>query len=239
MSHIDLGGDAPLRLLSFTGPAPHRLSDACLDELDGALDELERAPPSVLLLLGTAGDFLAGADLAELLAIMEKRAPSHGMAKARRGLFTLRRLQQLASFTICYIDGHCLGGGLDLALHCDARWVSPKAALGHPGIQRHFFTGWGGTELLATLPGGTAALLSGEIVKGETAVARSWAEAIITDEEAAIKKARAAAEIVGRMPASERKLRKELWLRGQTISDRQRKMLNLRGLQLRAAAALS
>ena len=238
MSHIDLGGDAPLRLLSFTGPAPHRLSDACLDELDGALDELERAPPSVLLLLGTAGDFLAGADLAELLAIMEKRAPSHGMAKARRGLFTLRRLQQLASFTICYIDGHCLGGGLDLALHCDARWVSPKAALGHPGIQRHFFTGWGGTDLLARLPEGAPALLSGEIVKGDTAVARGWAQALIADEAAAIEKAREAALALAAISAPERKLRKELWLRAQNLSPRRHKQLSQRAMQLLAAAAL-
>ena len=239
MPHISINGDESLRLLRFTGPAPHRLRDACLDELERALDECERAPPAALLILGATGDFLAGADLAELLAVMEERAPAHGMVKARRGLFTLRRLQRLASFTICYIDGHCLGGGLDLALHCDARWVSPKAALGHPGIQRHFFTGWGGTELLARLPGGPAALLSGEIVKGDTAVARGWAEAIITHEEAAIEKAREAAEIVGRMPAPERKLRKELWLRGQNISGRQRKMLNLRGMQLLAAVAPS
>ena len=238
MSHIESGGDESLRLLRFTGPAPHRLSDACLDEWDGALDELERSPPAALLILGTAGDFLAGADLAELLAVMEERAPAHGMAKARRGLFTLRRLQRLASFTVCYIDGHCLGGGLDLALHCDARWVAPKAALGHPGIQRHFFTGWGGTELLARLPGGAAALLSGEIVKGETAVARGWAQALIADEAAAIEKAREAALALAAISAPERKLRKELWLRAQNLSPRRHKQLSQRAMQLLAAAAL-
>ncbi len=200
-----------------------------------ALDDMERAPPAVLLLLGATGDFLAGADLGELLEVMETRAPSRGMAKARRGLFTFRRLRRLPAFTVCYIDGHCLGGGLDLALHCDARWAGPGAKLGHPGIQRHFFTGWGGTELLGRLPGGAAALLDGEIAGNETALTRGWVQALLADEAAAMAKARTAAEIIGRMPAPERKLRKELWLRAQTLSARRHKQLSMRGLQLLVA----
>ena len=52
---------------------------------------------------------------------------------------------------IAAIRGHCLGGGLDLALACRLRVASSDAVFGHPGTGLGIITGWGGTQRLPRL----------------------------------------------------------------------------------------
>jgi enoyl-CoA hydratase len=54
---------------------------------------------------------------------------------------------------IAAIRGHCLGGGLDLALACRLRVASNDAVFGHPGAGLGIITGWGGTQRLPRLLG--------------------------------------------------------------------------------------
>ena len=70
-SHVNLIIDPAVATLRFVGPPPHRLTVECRAELDAALAGLEKTPPAVLLVLGSPGDFLAGADLREILEITE------------------------------------------------------------------------------------------------------------------------------------------------------------------------
>lgn len=207
---LERTGDG-VAVLRFTGPAPHRLSDACLDAVDDALAALEGDPPAALLLCGAPGNFLAGADLKELLECMGPNAPLRGLAKASRGRRTLRALAEFPAFTAAFIDGHCLGGGLDLALHCDARWVSPRASLGHPGIARHFFTGWGGTELLARHPGGAGWLLNGTVLDAPAAINAGLAGAVADESAARALAAQAAARVAMIPPAARKLLKQSAW----------------------------
>jgi cyclohexa-1,5-dienecarbonyl-CoA hydratase len=46
----------------------------------------------------------------------------------------LRALGALDAFTVATIDGHCLGGGLELALACDYRLATGRARFGLPEI---------------------------------------------------------------------------------------------------------
>ena len=75
---------------------------------------------------------------------------------AMLGKETFERLQSLAVPTVAAISGACLGGGLELALHC--RWViaaesvsiysgSSKTELGFPEPMLGLLQGWGGIEL--------------------------------------------------------------------------------------------
>ncbi|CAN0408189.1 unnamed protein product, partial [Scytosiphon promiscuus] len=68
---------------------------------------------------------------------------------------------------IAAINGACLGGGLEWALHCDYRLAttSPKTVLGLPEVKLGLLPGWGGTQLLHPVVGLQAALdmiLTGE-----------------------------------------------------------------------------
>jgi enoyl-CoA hydratase/carnithine racemase len=51
-----------------------------------------------------------------------------------------------------------MGGGLDLALACHYRIVSPDAIFGHRGAALGLITGWGGTQRLSRLIGKASAL---------------------------------------------------------------------------------
>jgi enoyl-CoA hydratase/carnithine racemase len=59
---------------------------------------------------------------------------------------------------IAAVEGHCMGGGLDLALACARRLAAPNAVFGHRGAALGLMTGWGGTQRLPRLIGKGRAL---------------------------------------------------------------------------------
>jgi len=70
-------------------------------------------------------------------------------------------MNALASYpapVIAAIEGHCMGGGLDLALACHRRIAAPHAIFGHRGAALGLMTGWGGTQRLPRLIGRSRAL---------------------------------------------------------------------------------
>jgi cyclohexa-1,5-dienecarbonyl-CoA hydratase len=47
----------------------------------------------------------------------------------------LRRLRDLEALTVALVDGHCLGGGMEVALCCDLVAATPRARFGQPEIK--------------------------------------------------------------------------------------------------------
>ena len=75
--------------------------------------------------------------------------------------------------TIAAIEGHCLGGGLELALACDLRVASAVSRLGLPEVKLGVFPGGGGTERLPRLVGESRAremIYTGEPVTADDAL---------------------------------------------------------------------
>ena len=73
---------------------------------------------------------------------------------------------------IAAINGFALGGGLELAMHCDIRIAADHARMGQPEVKIGFMPGWGGTQRLPRLiPRAKAAemLLTGEPINAEEA----------------------------------------------------------------------
>ena len=61
--------------------------------------------------------------------------------------------------TLAAVNGAALGGGLELALHCDARTLASNVRhLGFPEVFLGLFPAWGGTQLLPRLVGAEAAV---------------------------------------------------------------------------------
>ena len=93
-------------------------------------------------------------------------------ATVRRFHDVYDRLEALPVVTIAEIEGHALGGGLELALACDIRIASHEAKLGLPETKVGLLPGAGGTQRLTRLCGeGIAAriILSGDVVGGHEA----------------------------------------------------------------------
>jgi enoyl-CoA hydratase len=131
------------------------LSRETLLELTVALSYLGRgAEIQTIIVAGAAGVFSAGADLNEVAQL----DPASALEFSRLGQETFARLRRPGLLTIAAIDGHCLGGGLDLALWCGRRLATPRSTFQHPGARRGIITGWGGTALLPRVVGRAHAL---------------------------------------------------------------------------------
>ena len=120
-----------------------------------------------------AGDraFCAGADLKKPLPSTDSPATREFGQDASDslldGLDTDKPL-------ICAINGHAVGGGLELALACDIRIASSEALFGLPEVRVGTIPGSGGTQLLPRTIGRSNAmhmLLTGELIDAERALA--------------------------------------------------------------------
>jgi len=150
--------------LDMPGRSHNVLSSAVIAELDTALDEIEAAAPAALLVTSAkARGFIAGADVGEFSAIDNAQQAAAHVAAAHK---VFGRLQALSPPSVALINGHCLGGGLELALACDYRVAcdSPSIRIGLPEVKLGIHPGFGGVarliETIGVLPA-MEAMLSG------------------------------------------------------------------------------
>jgi enoyl-CoA hydratase/carnithine racemase len=140
-------------LLEQPGRAVIVLDRALLQRLDDTLNELDNHADDIRgVVLASASDrvFVAGADLAEIDALDDTELDRY-LATGQR---VLGRLAALPCTTVAALNGAALGGGLELAMHCD-RIVGLRPApgarpylVGLPEAGLGICPGWGGTCLL-------------------------------------------------------------------------------------------
>jgi enoyl-CoA hydratase len=171
------------------------LNEALRQRLTELLDELAADPAVRIVVLHGAGDkaFVAGADVSEFAG----RSPAE-----QREVYQRRRVYDaLADFpkpVICAVHGHCLGGGLELALACDVRVADRTARFGQAEIRLGLIPGAGGTQRLARLVGSGHALrlaLTGDPIDAAEAHRIGLVE-LLVDEGLHLE---AALELAGRM----------------------------------------
>ena len=123
--------------------------------MERAFDELTtRADLSTIIITGTDDVFASGANIRELRTL----TPATAREFAARGQRLFRKVAGARQLTIAAVNGHCMGGGLDLALACGVRVASPTAVFAHPGARLGIITGWGSTQRFPRLVGAARAL---------------------------------------------------------------------------------
>ncbi|MBV8478696.1 MAG: enoyl-CoA hydratase/isomerase family protein [Actinobacteria bacterium] len=131
---------------------PTTLGRSAFESAVAVLEELERGEWSAAVFTGKPFVFCVGADIDEFGRIDD---PRDGI-RAGHALFA--RIRALPFPTVAAINGACLGGGLELALHCDARTIASNVRhVGFPEVALSIIPGWGGTQLLPKLVGPEAA----------------------------------------------------------------------------------
>jgi 3-hydroxyacyl-CoA dehydrogenase/enoyl-CoA hydratase/carnithine racemase len=134
---------------------PNTFGAEALASLSGVLDRLRTRDWRGLVLTGKPLVFAAGADIAQFPGITPERAREGG--KAGHALFG--RLRALPFPTLAAVNGAALGGGLEIALHCDIRTLASNVRhLGFPEVFIGLFPAWGGTQLTPRLVGAEAAV---------------------------------------------------------------------------------
>jgi 3-hydroxyacyl-CoA dehydrogenase/enoyl-CoA hydratase/carnithine racemase len=134
---------------------PTFFGEQALESLDRLLAELERGDFNAAVITGKPFFFAAGADINEFPGITRERA----IEGARAGHELFGRLRSLPFPTVAAVNGACLGGAVELALHCSARTIS--SAVRHfacPEVFLGLLPAWGGTQLLPRLVGPEAAV---------------------------------------------------------------------------------
>ena len=110
----------PQKKNAITG-AMYEAMAASLEEAEG--DDAIRA----ILLDGAGGNFTAGNDLADFLAIAKGDAKFHGEP-------FIRKLASLDKPLVAAVDGVAVGVGTTLLFHCDLVYASPSAAFRMPFV---------------------------------------------------------------------------------------------------------
>jgi 3-hydroxyacyl-CoA dehydrogenase/enoyl-CoA hydratase/carnithine racemase len=120
-----------------------------------ALDELEQGDYAAAVFTGKPSVFVAGADMKEF----PRATAEVARAGSRIGHTLFARIAALPYPTVAAINGICLGGGVELALHCDARTISTDVRhFACPECFLGLFPAWGGTQLVPRLVGAETAV---------------------------------------------------------------------------------
>jgi enoyl-CoA hydratase len=120
------------------------LSTSLVGELADALEAFDRDSEIRCIVITGAGDkaFAAGADIKE----MSDKSPT---AMMLGGFDHWSRIRRLHTPLIAAVGGYALGGGCELAMHCDMIVASENARFGQPEILIGVMPGAGGTQRLA------------------------------------------------------------------------------------------
>lgn len=149
---VEFDGSARiLRLISPDGT--NRLTRACVLALITAIEEFAELP-SPMIITGNRQFFSVGADLNEISVLTGPEAYQFSVM----GQTLMNAIETYPAPLIAAVEGHCMGGGLDLALACHRRIAAPHAVFGHRGAALGLMTGWGGTQRLPRLLGKGRAL---------------------------------------------------------------------------------
>jgi 3-hydroxyacyl-CoA dehydrogenase/enoyl-CoA hydratase/carnithine racemase len=137
---------------------PSTFGPAGLRSLDEALDQITARSPKVAAVAVTGKPFIfaVGADISGIGLVTER---SQALAIAQEGHRVFARIKNLDVPTFAFVNGAVMGGGLELALHCDYRTLaSSAAAIAFPECFLGLVPGWGGTQLLPNLIGADRAV---------------------------------------------------------------------------------
>src|SRR5919206_4383028 len=147
-------------VLELSNPPANTYSYEMMRELDAhVLDARMDGAVHVIVVTGARHGktefFCAGADI----KMLEKADPYFKYNFCLHANETLCRLEQTPKLVIAAINGHCVGGGLEVALACDVRIARREAGkIGLPEVALGVLPGTGGTQRLSRAVGRAKAI---------------------------------------------------------------------------------
>ena len=149
--------DAGVGVLELSNPPVNAYSYEMFRELDDAILRARMDEDVHVMLVSGAGEkaFCAGADI----AMLQTATPEFKYWFCLHANETLLRLEHTPKLVIAAINGHCVGGGLEIAMAADLRVARAGAGkLGLPEVALGVLPGTGGTQRLTRLLGKAKAI---------------------------------------------------------------------------------
>jgi len=205
---VDDQNNISIVTLDVEGASANALSHEVLDEFGKIIDRLGARELEGMIIRSAKSSFIVGADVTEFGKIQDS---SQAADLARYGQHLLNRLAALPFPSVAVIHGHCLGGGLELALACTYRVAREDdgTRLGLPEVKLGIHPGFAGTVRLPPLTGDFTALnlmLTGRTVSARAARAMGLVDETVPERYLL----RAAEALIARRPKPRRA---RLWKR--------------------------
>ena len=170
-SKLDYRTGNGVAIITLNDPPANTYSYEMMQQLDRAiLDARMDDAVQVIVIIGAGGKFFcAGADIRMLAEV----TPTYKYYFCLHANETLNRLEQTPKLVIAAINGHCVGGGLEVAMAADIRIARKDAGkLGLPEVSLGVLPGTGGTQRLVRMVGKAKAIelmATGQLITFERA----------------------------------------------------------------------
>lgn len=201
-----------IALVTMNRAPVNALNNELAMELAAAFLDLKNDPEvRVVVVTSSQKVFVAGADIVMMKEITETKDLGKMLDYDRRLQFANSILEDMPKPTIAVINGHSMGGGTELALFCDFRFIEETATLGLPEINLGLLPGAGGIQKIVRVIGRTKALrlmLQGKALSAQEALSLGLVEEVCTAEtllESAMDLAR---DLARRAPVAVAKIKK-------------------------------
>src|SRR5258705_236803 len=154
---IDYQSQAGIAVLTLNDPPANTYSYEMMQSLDRAILKARMDESVQVIVITGKGEkfFCAGANINMLANV----TPAFKYYFCLHANETLSRLEQTPKLVIAAINGHCVGGGLEVAMAADIRIARRKAGkMGLPEVSLGVLPGTGGTQRLLRIVGKSKAI---------------------------------------------------------------------------------
>ncbi|MBK8270081.1 MAG: enoyl-CoA hydratase/isomerase family protein [Planctomycetes bacterium] len=173
-----------------------------MDQLIGMLEAIDTDPGvRCVVLTGNDRAFAAGADIKEMA-----EASVVDMYE-RNNLARWERIKKVRKPIIAAVNGFCLGGGCELAMHCDMIIAGEGAQFGQPEINIGVIPGAGGTQRLTREAGKFRAMeliLTGRFFGAKEAASIGMVTRVVPDALVVEESMKIAKDIASKSPMAVR-----------------------------------
>jgi len=209
---IQLTYDSGIATITLNRPEKRNaISFELIDDLLGALREVEASEALVLIVTGAGKAFCSGMDLENLQALLG-RSPMLNLQDSKTMVRLFRSLYEFPKPTIAAVNGPAIAGGTGLALLCDFTLAVPEAKFGYTEVRIGFVPAIVSTFLLRQVGEKQARdlLLTGRIIGAEEAARMGLVNEIVAPENLMARARALAALLMENSPASLRATKKLL-----------------------------
>ncbi len=156
-------------IVSITMPPANTYNFEVMKELDAIIEDVRLdTDVNVMILTGSEKIFSAGADI----KMLKQSDPAYKAAFCLHCQETLMEIERIPKIVIAALNGHCVGGGLEIAMACDLRFMRSGGQIGLPEVTLGVLPGTGGTQRLPRLVGKSRAIdlmITGRMISAEEA----------------------------------------------------------------------
>jgi methylglutaconyl-CoA hydratase len=209
---VQLAYDSAVATITLNRPDKRNaISFELIDDLLGALKDVEKSDAIVLILTGAGKAFCSGMDLENLKALLGRSAEQN-LQDSQTMVQLFRALYEFPKVTIAAVNGPAIAGGTGLALLCDFTLAVPEAKFGYTEVRIGFVPAIVSTFLLRQTGEKYARdlLLTGRIFDAQEAWRMGLVNEVVPAEHLLARARELAVQLVQNSPSSLRATKKLL-----------------------------